>query len=82
METGDASRREVVSRGVFFALFRVVEIDELSGPEKAVEWARAMVDEPELRLGFTNGLLQALDDRAQQAENAPGEEGEPPRSAG
>ena len=77
MTTGDASRREVVSQGVFFALFRVVEIDELSGAEKAVEWARAMVDEPELRLGFTQGFLQAFDARTPQDES-PGEPEAPP----
>jgi hypothetical protein len=71
---GEASReREVVSQGVFFALFRVVEIDELSGPEKALEWARAMVDEPELRRGFTDGVLRAFDARAEQQVNQPDE---------
>lgn len=61
----DARRqREIVSQGVFYALFRVVEIDELSGPEKAVEWARSMTEEPELRRGFSEGVLQALAERA------------------
>ena len=57
----DAIRqREVVSQGVFYALFRLVEIDELSGSEKAMEWAKAMLDEPELRRGFSEGVLEAL----------------------
>jgi hypothetical protein len=53
-------QREIASQSVFYALFRVVEIEELSGPEKAVEWARAMVEEPELRRGFSEGLLRAM----------------------
>lgn len=70
----DAIReREVVSQGVFFALFRVVEIDELSGPEKAIEWARAMVEEPELRRGFTDGFLKAFDARAERQATQPDE---------
>jgi hypothetical protein len=60
------AQREIVSQGVFFALFRVVEIDELSGPEKALEWARSMLDEPELRRGFSEGVLQAAEARAER----------------
>ena len=69
MEDRDpAAQREIVSQGVFFALFRLVEIDELSGPEKALEWARAMLDEPELRQGFSEGVLQAAEARAEREE--------------
>jgi hypothetical protein len=57
-------QREIVSQAIFYALFRVVEIEELSGPDKAVEWARAVVDEPELRRGFSDGVLKALAGRA------------------
>jgi hypothetical protein len=61
----DAGRqRELASQSVFYALFRVIEIEELSGPEKAVEWARAMVDEPELRGAFVDGVQRALVQRA------------------
>ena len=58
--TDAITQREVVSQGIFYALFRLIEIDELSGPEQAVEWAKAMVDEPELRRGFSEGVLEAL----------------------
>ena len=58
-----AEQREIVAEAVFFALFRVVEIDELSGAEKALEWARAMVDEEELRRGFSEGVLHAREER-------------------
>jgi hypothetical protein len=51
------SDSEIVSEGVFFALFRVVEIEELYGPEKAVEWARSMVDDDEFRGAFAERLL-------------------------
>ena len=63
-------QREIVSQGVFYALFRVIEIEELSGSEKALEWARAMVDEPELRRGFSEGVLQALKERAERERPA------------
>jgi hypothetical protein len=64
---GDArAQREIVSEGIYYALFRVVEIEELSGPEKAIEWARAMLDEPELRRGFTEGVLRARAERAER----------------
>lgn len=65
---------EIVSRSVFYALFRVVEIEELSGPEKAVEWAQAMVEEPDLRTAFSEGVLNALAERAERqaaAQEAP-----------
>ena len=57
-------QREIVAQAVFYALFRVVEIEELSGAEKALEWARAMVDESELRRGFSESVLKALDERS------------------
>ena len=61
----------MVAQGVFFALFRVVEIDELSGPEKALEWARAMVEEPELRRGFADGVLKAFEARTERRADQP-----------
>ena len=62
--TDAITQREVVSQGIFYALFRLIEIDELSGPEQAVEWAHAMVEEPELRRGFSEAVLEALARRA------------------
>jgi hypothetical protein len=64
-------QREIVSQGVFYALFRVVEIEELSGSEKAMEWARAMIDEPELRRGFAEGVLKALAERSAEPPERP-----------
>jgi hypothetical protein len=57
----------MVAEAVFFALFRLVEIDELSGPEKALEWARAMVEEEELRRGFSESLIQAREERLKRS---------------
>jgi hypothetical protein len=64
-------QREIVAEAVFFALFRVVEIDELSGAEKALEWARAMVDEQELRRGFSEGVLNAREQRLERSGPEP-----------
>jgi hypothetical protein len=68
----DARRqRDIASQSVFYALFRVVEIDELSGPDKAVEWARAMIEEPELRRGFSEGVLRALAEKEAREAGRP-----------
>jgi len=67
------ANREIVSEGVFYALFRVVEIEELSGPDKALEWAKAMVEEPQMRRAFSEGVLKGLAERAARHEPLPGE---------
>jgi hypothetical protein len=58
-------RREpdVVAEGVFYALFRVVEIDELSGPEKALEWARMVVEDAGYRRAFADNVRRAVASR-------------------
>jgi hypothetical protein len=43
----------------------VVEIEELSSSEKAVEWARGMVDDPRLRRAFADGVVDAVKERDQ-----------------
>ena len=52
-----------MAEAVFYALFRVVEIDELSDAEKALEWARGMVDDPALRRAFGDGVIDAVSQR-------------------
>lgn len=52
------------------ALFRVVEIEELSGAEKAVEWARGLEDDPDMRRAFGDGVVDAVRDR--DRADAPG----------
>ncbi len=59
-----------MAEAVFFALFRAVEIEELSGPAKAVEWARGMVDDPVLRRAFADGVIEAVSERAKGDEPA------------
>jgi hypothetical protein len=49
---------------VYYALFRVVEIAELHGPEKAVEWAQGALDESQLRDGLVNRVREARDSRS------------------
>ncbi|MBA3299276.1 MAG: hypothetical protein H0U24_04255 [Thermoleophilaceae bacterium] len=53
-----------MAEAVFYALFRVVEVEELSGAEQAVEWARGMVDDPVLRRAFGDGVVDAVERRA------------------
>ena len=66
------ARREIVMQGVFYALFRVAAIDDLAGPEKALEWARSMTEDAELRGAFAQRLLEELDARAARDEPAQG----------
>ena len=49
---------------VYYALFRVVEIAELHGEEKAVEWAQAALEEPQLRDGLVSRVREARDSRS------------------
>ncbi|MDQ4048917.1 MAG: hypothetical protein M3131_05985 [Actinomycetota bacterium] len=52
-----------MAEAVFYALFRVVEIEELSDAERAVEWARGMVEDPVLRRAFGDGVIDAVSER-------------------
>ncbi len=55
---------------MFYALFRVVEIEELSGADRAVEWARGMVDDPVLRRAFGDGVVDAVSARSRRDPGA------------
>jgi hypothetical protein len=50
---------ELARDAVYFALFRVVEIAELHGAEKAVEWAQSALSESQLRDGLVNRVREA-----------------------
>ena len=52
-----------MAEAVFYALFRVVEIEELTGAEDAVQWARGLVDDPVMRRAFGDGVIKAVADR-------------------
>ncbi|MBA3262310.1 MAG: hypothetical protein H0T69_07575 [Thermoleophilaceae bacterium] len=72
-DAGGDRERELVAEAVFYALFRVVEIEELADAEKAVEWAQGIVDDPTLRLAFGDGVIGAVADRARRDAAAPGD---------
>ena len=55
---------DLAGDAVYLALFRLVEIAELHGAEKAVEWAEAALEEPQLRDGIVNRVREARDDRS------------------
>ena len=61
-----------MAEAVFYALFRVVEIEELSGSEDAVQWARGLVDAPDMRRAFGDGVIKAVADRAAGEAGAQG----------
>jgi hypothetical protein len=46
-------------QAVYYALFRVIEIAELSGRAKALQWAESLIDDPELRRAFARGVRNA-----------------------
>lgn len=52
-----------MAEAVFYALFRVVEIEELSGSDAAVRWARGLVDDPVMRRAFGDGVIKAVAER-------------------
>lgn len=62
-----------MAEAIFYALFRVVEIEELSDAEKAMEWARGMVDDPVLRRAFGDGVVDAVNKRTQAESEGSGD---------
>ena len=50
---------ELASDAVYYALFRVVEIAELHGPDTAIEWAQSALSDTQLRDGLVNRVREA-----------------------
>lgn len=67
------TQEQLVEQGIFYALFRVVETEELAGAEEAVNWARGMVDDTSLRKAFSAGVIKAV---VEQAAAAAGDSGD------
>ena len=44
--------RDEMEQGAFYALFKVVAVADLAGPERAVEWARTAIEDKKLLQGF------------------------------
>jgi hypothetical protein len=40
--------------GVFRAVFRLIAISDLYGPERAIEWAPSLLDDPDLLSAFAH----------------------------
>ena len=45
---------DVAVESVFYALFRIVELAEYSGPETAIEWAQSALTDRQLLHGFVD----------------------------
>jgi hypothetical protein len=58
------SHDELAREAVYYALFRLVEIAELHGPETAVDWAQSALDEEQLRDGLVNRVREVRDSRS------------------
>ncbi|MDQ3720660.1 MAG: hypothetical protein M3350_07780 [Actinomycetota bacterium] len=52
-----------VADAVYYTLFKVASIADLSGDEKAVEWTRRALESPDLVKGLADGTRRATDDR-------------------
>ena len=50
------ARSEIVqgacARTIYNVMFRLTSISDLYGPDKAVEWAQSVLEDPQLRAGF------------------------------
>ena len=40
--------------GIFHAIFRLIAISDLYGSARAIEWARSLIDDPELLSAFAH----------------------------
>jgi len=74
---GHEEDSELAAQAIFYALFRVVEIEELSNAEDAVEWARSLVEDPVLRRAFGDGVIDSVARRAQDELESRSGEGAP-----
>ena len=45
--------------GIFHAMFRLIAVSDLYGPERAVEWAQSLVDDPDLLSAFAHAPASA-----------------------
>jgi hypothetical protein len=65
-ESGGA--RDPVAEGVYVALFKIISIADLSGNEKAVAWARATLENPELLRSLAEGTRRSLQERRERSD--------------
>ena len=65
------TQAQLVERGIFYALFRVIEIEELSGAEDAVKWARGVVDDASLRKACSEEIVSAVVEQGGPAQTGP-----------
>ena len=56
----ESDSNDVVAEGVFYALFKVVEIEELRGCEEALNWARMVLEDSDYRQTFADRVRQAV----------------------
>ena len=49
-----------ISAGIYFALFRIIEIEELKGAEEAIEWARYGFSDPEFIEAFAEQVREQI----------------------
>ena len=52
-------RRDACADAIFRTVFRVTSIADLYGPDRAIEWAQSLLDDPELLSAFAHPPTQA-----------------------
>ncbi|MGZ8635115.1 MAG: hypothetical protein ACXWZZ_14840 [Solirubrobacteraceae bacterium] len=64
----DGSVRDPVAEGVYLTLFKVTSIADLSGDTKAVDWARAALENPELLKSLADGTRKSVRERRERPD--------------
>ena len=50
--------QDTVAQGIFFAFFKLLEIEELAGRDEAFKWARMVVEDSDYRLSFAREIRE------------------------
>ena len=56
----DQQWQHACSAGIFHAIFRLIAIADLYGPERAIEWAQSLVDDQELLSAFAHAPARPI----------------------
>jgi hypothetical protein len=52
------AHEDPVERSLFFAFFKLLQIEELSGREEALEWARMVLEDADYRASFADQVRE------------------------
>jgi hypothetical protein len=61
--TIEPHEQDPLAAGIYYALFKVVSVSDLAGPEKAIEWAQSALDDEVLLRSFAARTREVLTER-------------------